>query len=63
MRTFCETIPDLGNGLSGLKGVFDNILEQTGLALSPESEGIIQSVDYRHFRDQYGIIAFERHFF
>jgi hypothetical protein len=38
-----EIIPDLGNGLSGLKGVFDKISEQMGFALSSgEYEGIIQ---------------------
>lgn len=63
MRTFCEIIPDLGKGLSGLKGVFNKILEQMGFILSiGEDDGIIQPGDYRYFRDQCGIIAFERHF-
>lgn len=63
MGTFCEIIPDLGNGLYGLKRVFDKISEQMGFALSPgEYEGIIQPGDYRYFSDQRGIIAFERHF-
>ncbi len=63
MGTFCEIIPDLGNGLSGLKGVFDKISEQTGFALAPsEYDEIIQSGDYRYFIDQQGIIDFETQF-
>jgi len=63
MKIFSKTIPDLGNGLSGLKGVFDKISEQTGFALYPrEYEGIILPGDYRHFSDKRGIIDFEWHF-
>jgi hypothetical protein len=63
MGTFCETIPDLGNGLSGLKGVFDKISKHKGFALSiGQYEGIIQPVDHRYFNDLLGIIAFERQF-
>jgi hypothetical protein len=63
MRTFCETTPDMGNGLSGLKRVFDKISEQMGFVLSiGDDYGIIQPEDHRYFIDQRGIIAFERHF-
>jgi hypothetical protein len=61
METFCEIIPDLGNGLSGLKGVFDKISEEMGFAISlGENEGIIQLGDCRYLIDHWGIIAFER---
>jgi len=55
MRMICEIIPDLGNGLSGLKGISDKISDYTGFALSPrEYERIIQPRDYRHFSDKHG---------
>ena len=63
MSTIHETIPDLGNEQSGIKGIFDKISKRTDFALSPrEYEGIIQSEDYRHFRDKRGLIDFKRHF-
>ena len=63
MRTFCETIPDLRNERSGLNVVFDKISEQMGFALSiGKYERIIQPGDHLYFSDQWGIIAFERHF-
>jgi len=64
MRTIQKIIPDLGNGLSGLKGVFDKISKEMGFALSPrEFVRIIQAEDYHHLSDLRRITAFEMHFY
>lgn len=63
MRTFYEITPDLGNGLSGVKGVFDKISKEMVFAASKwEYEGKLRREDCLYFIFQQGIIAFERQF-
>ena len=58
MVTISEIIPNLENGKSGSKGVFDKISEQTSFALSPrEYKRTIQPGDFQHFLDEHGIRA------
>jgi hypothetical protein len=47
----------LGNGLFGLKGVFDKISEEMVFAASIREYDGKSKEDYRHFEDEHGIIA------